>query len=222
VQAATSLFSTSMLLAVNGNYPLLVAGLFVSAPDLGVFRVALASAALVALPTAIANIAVGPLVARLAREGDARALADTISHTTAATFLSTALGFLLLLAFGEPLITLLFGAEYVGAYRPLLILGAAQLIVSAFGIAGTYLNLTGGERLVLRAFILTVPIGLLVAVPLTWAFGIAGAATGNLCMVILWHWYVIVRNRRRIDVPLSLLAAWRHFRLGKPASESIH
>lgn len=209
---AVSLFSTTMLLVINANYPLLIAGLFVGADDLGIFRVALASAALVALPTSIANISMGPVIAKLHRESDYSGLASAIAHTTIATFLSTAGGLLFLLLAGRPLIAFLFGPEYTSAYYPLVILGIAQLVVSAFGTAGTYLNLTGQERLVVNAFAASVPIGLVASVPLTAHFGINGAALGNVVMVIIWHWYVLWLHRRRINVPLSILAAWRHTR----------
>jgi O-antigen/teichoic acid export membrane protein len=197
---------------LNGNYPLLIAGMFVGAVDLGILRVALSSAVLIALPSSVANIAVGPLVARLHHDRNVTGMADTISHTTIACFAATSAAFLIILAAGRPLLSLLFGQDFVGAYIPLLTLGAAQVIVSAFGITGTYLNLTGGERLVLRAIVWAVPLGLLTTVPLTALFGINGATIGNLCMVVIWHWYVLVRNRGAAAAPLSLFAAIRHIR----------
>jgi len=215
-----SFLSTNTLWVLNANYPLLVAGLFVSATDLGIFRVALSSAVLIALPSSIANIAVGPMVARLHHDRDAAGMKDTISHTTIACFATTGLAFLIILVAGRPLLGLLFGHEYIGAYVPLLILGATQLFVSAFGITGTFFNLTNGERLILRAFVWTVPLGLLVTVPLTAAFGIRGATIGNLCMVVAWHWFVLVRNRGLAAAPLSLFAALRHVRRQSPEAPS--
>jgi O-antigen/teichoic acid export membrane protein len=217
VKTCLSFLSTTMLLALNANYPLLVAGLFVAAHDLGILRVALSSAALVALPTAIANIAVGPVVAKLHHDRRGRELADALSQTTIACFVTTLCALLVIGVAGRPLLGFAFGGEYVPAYPPLLILGAAQLVVSAFGITGTYLNMTGKERLVLRAFAITVPIGLLITVPLTAWWGISGATVGNLCMVVMWHWYVLMLNRRQIDAPLSLLAGIRHL-LRRPAA----
>lgn len=212
VSVSLSFLSTGLLMALNANYPILVAGIFVRATDLGVFRVALSSAAFVALPTVIANLAMAPTIAKLSKEGDKDGLADTLSHTTIATFASTALGLGILVLIGEPLIEFLFGGAYRGAYLPLLVLGAAQLIVAAFGVAGTYLNMSGHERLVIRAFVIAVPLGFLATIPLTWAFGIVGAACGNLCMVAFWHFYVVVIHRREVDAPLFVWSAWSHLR----------
>ncbi len=210
--AATSLLLTAILLAINANYPLLVASPFVSAADLGVFRVALSCAALIALPASIANISLGPIVARLYRDGDRAQLAHNVAHTTVSAFGVTALGLLIVAVAGRPLIIFLFGPQYAEAHVPLMILGAAQLIVAAFGITGTYLNLTGRERLVVKAFMISVPLGLGISVPLAAKFGISGAAFGNFVMVSLWHAYVFRVYRRHIDAPLSLASAWRYLR----------
>ncbi len=210
LMVSSTFLSTSLLQAFNANYPLLLAGLFVAPVDLGIFRVALSSALLLGLPCSIANIGIGPLVAKLHKERKFDELADNLAHVTVLTFLLTFAGLLLLAAFGRLFLSILFGAEYTGALSPLLILGAAQLVVSAFGITGTYLNLTGNDRLVIRAFILAVPLGFAISIPLAWLYGIEGTAIGNLCMVTTWHWYVIVRNCETVRVPISIVGALRH------------
>ena len=208
-QAAFAIMLNAMLGVLNGNYPLITAGLIVSGPDIGVFRVALSSASLLALPAAVANIAAGPLVARHHAQGDGAMLARTLSHTTLASFGATLAGLIVFALFGRTLVVALFGEAYREAYQPLLILGVAQLITAAFGIAGTYLTLTGRETVVLRAFALSVPLGIASSVVLAGYWGIAGAAASTIVMTLAWHLYVF-GHRRRIDVPLSLVAAIRH------------
>jgi O-antigen/teichoic acid export membrane protein len=210
VKTCLSFLSANALAGLNANYPLLVAGAFVSPHDLGAFRVALSSAMLVALPSSIANIAVGPVVARLHHDRHGSELSDTISQTTIACFVTTLLALLLFWVAGRPLISFVFGSQYLAAYAPLLILGIAQLLVSAFGIVGTFLSLTGSETVVLRAAAISVPLGILISIPMTAAFGISGAAMGNLAMVAAWLAYVMVFHRRDIDAPVSIVAAARH------------
>lgn len=210
LMVSSTFFSTSLLLAFNGNYPLLLAGFFVAPVDLGIFRVALSSALLLGLPCSIANIGISPLVAKLYKERKLDELGDNLARTTVLTFFLTLAGLLFLAAFGRLFLSILFGDDYVGALWPLLILGVAQLVVSAFGITGTYLNMTGKHRLVIRAFILSVPLGFAISIPLAWRYGIEGAAVGNLCMVTIWHWYVVFRNRETVRMPISIVGALRH------------
>jgi O-antigen/teichoic acid export membrane protein len=204
--------ANSLLGALNASYPMIVAGLFATGPDLGVLRVAIASAVLLNLPSQIANIATIPLVARHYAAGDILGLARTLSHTTLACFALTAAGWLFLLLFGKPLIVLLFGTEYAAAYAPLLMLGAGQLVIAAFGIAGAYLNLTNREGLVTRAFLISVPLGIAVSLGLAPSLGIIGASAGTVVMAAAWHFYVFAIHRRQVDAPLSLFAALKHVR----------
>ncbi len=209
---ALSLMSNALLTALNGNYPLLVAGLFVSGAPIGVFRVALSSSALLALPFAIANIAAGPLVAREYARKDWAAIARITSHTTLAGFSLTAIGFLIVLVFGRFLIPLLFGPAYVGAYAPLMILGVSQLIICGFGLSGTYLNLTGNHSIVMQAFLISVPLGLISSLIMTPIWGVNGAAGGTIVMAAAWHAYVFLLKGRFVTAPLSLAAAIRTLR----------
>lgn len=209
IPVSTAFMATGLLLVLNANYPIIIAGFFVNPAQVGVFRVALASAALLGLPAAAANITVAPIVAKLAAAEDTAELRLTIAHTTVATFATTLLGGAIVAIAGRTLIKLAFGAEYLGAYEPLLILTAAQIVVAAFGISASFLNMTHREKLVIRAFAICVPLGLVVSIPLTWRLGINGAAIGNLVMVTLWHWYVIFRNRREVEVPIFILPALR-------------
>jgi O-antigen/teichoic acid export membrane protein len=211
--ATSATFMANNLLGVlSASYPMIVAGLFVAGSDLGILRVALASSILLSLPTSIANIATVPPVARELAAGDTEALARTLSHTTLACFALTALAWLFFAVFGRLIIELLFGSEYEGAYGPLLVLGIGHLIIAAFGIAGSYLNLTGRERLATKAFIISVPCGILVSLGSTKYVGIMGAAAGTVVMAAVWHLYVFGSRKRKVGAPLSLLAAVAYVR----------
>lgn len=207
--AAAALMANSLLFVVNGNYPIVVAGLFASSGDLGIFRVALSSVALLGLPFSIANIAAGPVVARQYAEGDEAGLATTLSHTTLASFALTASGLIVIALFGRFFIRVLFGAEYIGAFPPLLLLGVSQLIFSWFGMTATFLSLSERHALVLRAYIVSVPLGILASLCLSAPFGIDGAAMGTIVMAVAWHVFIFGFNANHVRRPLSVAAALR-------------
>jgi O-antigen/teichoic acid export membrane protein len=217
----SSTYMTNGLLgALNGSYPMIVAGLFISGPELGVLRVALSAAILLDLPATVANITAAPLLARQSAAGDRRGLAHTVSHTTTTCFALTLCGWLVLLLAGKSIIAAVFGTEYVGAHVPLLILGAGQLIIAAFGVSNSYLNLTAREGLVTRAFLLSVPLGIASSIVLVRLLGLNGAAMGPVVMAATWHVYVFGFRRREIDAPMSLVAALTHIReLRRPCCE---
>jgi O-antigen/teichoic acid export membrane protein len=209
VGTAFAYTATGLLFALGTHFPIIVAAVFVSQGELGIFRVAMASLAIVGLPVSVANVTAGPLVAALRGSGDEQALALAIRRSTVAAFACTSAVLLVLAAAGRPLIALLFGGDYVAAYWPLLVLGAGQLVNSGFGIAGPYLNLTGREGLVTRAYALAVPTGMAASTALTPLWGLSGAAAGSVVMAVVWHACLFVGYRREVDVPLSLLAALR-------------
>lgn len=209
-RAVAGAFTANSLLAVlNGNYPVIIAGLFASATDVGVLRVALSASALLALPVSIANIATVPIVARQSAEGDDASVAKTLGHTTLAAAGATIIGLLIVIVFGRSLIGLLFGSAYLGAYTPLIIIGFANLLIACFGIAGSYLNMTGREFIVVKAFCISVPAGLVASVILGKIFGISGVAAGVVIMNATWHFYVFVIHRREVRVPLFIGSAIR-------------
>lgn len=210
VGTASTYMANGLLGALNGNYPILVASLFVSGAELGIFRVAISSTILLSLPASIANIATIPVVAQQSAAGNRAALAQTLSHTTIAAFGLTALGWFILLILGEPLIGVLFGQEYLPAYGPLLVLGVGQVIIAAFGVSGSYFNLTGREQLVTRAFLLAVPLGIGASFAMVQMFGITGAAIGTVVMAAVWHYYVFAIRHGEVDAPVSLFAAISH------------
>jgi|GEM_PF-4771982 len=207
-RTSMSFMSGYVMSALNGNYPILIAGLFVSAADVGVFRVALSSAALLGLPTAIVNIAMGPVIAKLHNAGDQRGIEQALSHSALLGFAATTIGIGVVAVAGKPLIVLLFGLDYGGAYGPLLLLGLSHLLVSAYGIVGTYLNMTGRENLVIQAMLISVPVGFAFSVPLTWSFGIQGAAFSNLVMVAIWHLFVVYLNGGKLGANFRLKELW--------------
>ncbi|NJC06473.1 O-antigen/teichoic acid export membrane protein [Sphingomonas kaistensis] len=212
IPVAAALSGNQLFAAINGNYPILVASFFVSAEGLGILRVALSSFAIVGLPTAIASIAAAPAISRALAANARSHLDDLLSFATLAGFAATLVGMVVLLVAGETLIGWVFGNEYRPAIEPLLILGVSQIVVTAFGVTGVYLAMSGRERVVLKAFAVAVPAGILTSLLLVRDFGGAGAASGTVAMAAVWHFYVFVVEREAIRAaPLSLVGAIRHF-----------
>lgn len=184
--------ATTVMRAFDSQLPMLVLGAFVAASDLGTFRVALASIMLVSFPYTLISIITPPVAARLVAAGDRRRLQRLASAMTVTTLLPTIAILALLWLFGVPLITFVFGADYAGAWPVLMVLGAAGVLNSVFGVTPAILFATGHERKVTIAFtagVVTLAALLAVLTAVGGIMGAAGAIVGGVLVreTLLWR-----------------------------------
>ena len=200
---------TDLLRAIDGNITPILLAAMVTVTDLGVFRVAAASAALLALPYALFSVIATPIVARLHAEGETVRLQKAACAMALAMTAATGLLLLLLWCLGPTLITLLFGAAYRGAWSVLMVLGLAQLLNAAFGIAPTLLNATGSERFLALIFATSLAVTLLATLLLTPVLGILGAAISVVIGVLLRGIPLQIGVVRRLGIQPSILSVLR-------------
>jgi len=87
-----------------------------------------------------------------------------------------AIAILVILVGGRPLIQLLFGKEFLGAYEPLLILMAVPLLSVVSFPLGPMLYALGKAGAPLRAKVIASIVFFIILAPLCWKLGVAGAA----------------------------------------------
>ncbi|WP_448579487.1 oligosaccharide flippase family protein [Thermaurantiacus sp.] len=208
-RAALPMWATTILFVLDAQAPILIFGLFAEAAQLGNFRVAVGSLVFVALPYALVTGFLPPLAARMQAEGDPAGLQRLASASALACFIPTLMIFLLLLVAGEPLIDLVFGAEYGAAWLPLMIMAAGSLFRAAMGIPATFLQAACHERVVTLAFAL----GLILLVALLFLLaprhGDAGAAAAVVGAMVARDGFLAVVCRLRTGTHTSLMAVGR-------------
>jgi O-antigen/teichoic acid export membrane protein len=218
LKSALPMGLTDLLRAIDGNVvPILLAGM-VTTTDLGVFRVAAASAALLALPYALFSVIGAPIIARLHAEADIVRLQKTASAIALAMTAATGLLLLLLWWLGPALIALLFGSAYSDAWPILMVLGVAQLFTAAFGISPTLLNATGAEKFLAMIYALSLAVTLLGTVLLTPSLGILGAAVAVVIGVVLRGIPLQIGVVRRLGIQPSILSVCQGRKLGGRAA----
>ena len=180
LRAALPLGAVDVLRQFDGSYGVVLVGWLASGIELGVFRVALASAVLAAMPVTIVHVLLAPTLSRLHAAGDTREMQRVLSW--AATGLTAIMLPIALAAWfiGKPLIILVFGAAYADAWLPLFLLTLAQTIYALFGMGPVLLAMCDGERDLIRIYAIAVGSAVLAAIPLTMAWGGAGAACAPL------------------------------------------
>lgn len=165
----------------------LLLGLLASASAVGLFRIATATVAVIALPIALINAVAAPVVARLYAEGDNRRLQHLCVRTAQLMTAAVTLLTLPLLFWGEPLIAFVFGPDYAPADTALLILAAGQIATAAFGIHGVLLNMTGYEHHATRAISWGLLTGVVLTLALVPIWGEVGAALAIITASLVWN-----------------------------------
>jgi O-antigen/teichoic acid export membrane protein len=200
VRAATPTYNTRVWLAsalplsfiagmqiINNQTDIVMLGLFTTAEDVGVYRIAAHGAHLVAFTLGAINMVISPHIARLYKAGDHERLQHMLTWSARlilASALPVALAFTL---FGEQILGFLFGSEFTGGYWALVILCAGQLINAAMGSVAFILNMTGHERDSAWGISAAAGVNVLLNLALIPSFGIEGAATATAASLAIWN-----------------------------------
>ncbi|MBV0913481.1 lipopolysaccharide biosynthesis protein [Anianabacter salinae] len=217
--AALPMTGTEVLRVLDGQYPILLLGVIASLQEVGQFRVALAAAGFVGLPTTLITLVIMPHVAQFWAAQDKERMAKLAGGAALATFLSVLLMLIALVAVGRPLIGLLFGPDYLAAWPPLVLISTAFLISAAFGAVATILNMSGEERTVTVAYAVSPVVGAGTTLLLYPGLGLSAAGVGLILSELLKGLILVRRAQRALGVDPSILGArhiFGHIAGGKP------
>lgn len=155
--------------------------------DVGIFRMASSTVALVAMPLSLFNIVSMPLVARLYASDQRAQLQRMLTWVSGGMTLGVILLSLPFLFAGEWLIAMVFGDEYIAGSNVLIVLCVSTIANAVFGINAALLNMTGNQNRVTRASGFALVTLLLASPLLILNFGVMGAAFSNLISVVMWN-----------------------------------
>lgn len=197
---------TEGMRGLQGNIATLVMGGLATAASVGVFRVASSVSVVISIPITLFIIVGSPAVSRLHMQGDIRRMQRLLGWLGAGMTFGSAVLTVAVLIFGQWLLVRLFGVEFEASNGPLLILCAGSILYSALGPAFIVLNMSGHEKRVTRAFIISVAVLLLLAIPLVKFYGADGAALASAFSFVLSN--VIMRGdtRRLLGLESSIIS----------------
>jgi O-antigen/teichoic acid export membrane protein len=173
---------------LNGQIGILLLGWLSSADQVAAMQVAERGAMLVALSLTVVNLVIGPHITQIHRSGD-KARLQTLSRHSARMALLVALPIALpLIFFGGPILSMVFGAEYVEiGTLPLAILAIGQLINVAFGSVGRLLVMSGYEIQSLYGQVVALLVVVVSGLILCPLFGATGAALAIAAGILVWN-----------------------------------
>jgi O-antigen/teichoic acid export membrane protein len=196
-----SAFPFAMITAfqlLNRQTDILALGLFGSADDVGIYRVAVQASALVSFSLEAVNLVIAPRLAALHEQGrveDLHRLAVSSARVVFAVAIPVVTALIL---FGRPLLEFVFGLKYGAAHSALIILALGQLISAVSGSVGYLLNMTGHERDTFRGVAFSAIVTIVLSVILIPPFGIVGAAVAKGVTVAVWNLLLLRQVKRRL------------------------
>jgi O-antigen/teichoic acid export membrane protein len=191
---------TSALFVVNTQTDVVLLGFLCSDADVGCYRVAVQLASLLLFLLVLWNAIVAARFAQLYAANNRHQLQELVSLSSLVVTTWAVGVYLLFAVAGRPLITMLFGTEYEGAYVPLMILGAGQLVNAAAGPVGLLLTMTGHEREALKGVAAAASANILLNLVLIPWFGIPGAATAAALSLVIWNALLWRSVRRHLSI----------------------
>lgn len=186
---------------INDQTDLLMLGFFRTHMDVGIYRVAVQGAALVAFGLQTANAVIAPQFARLYAQGDHARLQHLVTVSARLILLAAFPVALTFILAGGMIAGWVFGSEFTESHISMAILAVGQLINAAIGSVGFLLNMTGHERDVARTLLITAGLNIILNLVLIPSFGMVGAASATAVSLIIWNLmlYKIVKKRIGIN-----------------------
>ncbi|HYG26974.1 MAG TPA: oligosaccharide flippase family protein [Caulobacteraceae bacterium] len=185
---------------VTGQMDTVLVGMFLDNQSTALYRVAAQGATLIWFGIQILQSISSPYFARLYGAGDMSNVHRLFKWTTVLSVLSALPVIAIFILFGDRLIGLVFGQEYVAAHTLLTILCIGYAINIACGPIGSVLSMMGEEKFVSRVMIVSSVTNIVMALVLIQIFGAKGIAISTSFSVAFYH--VALR-----------LYGWRRFRL---------
>ncbi len=194
-------------IAVVNNYVdiLLLGALLASSADVGIYRVA----AQVAVVGGIVYVSINALVTQTfavnLAKGDMNAVSHAARHSARLAFLASLPLPIIMLLFGDPLISLVFGVEFAAAAPIAVILLVGQMINSGFGTAASLLTVSDRGWTVTRWFAYGTLVNIAACCVLIPAWGMMGAAAANVAAGLLFNLAIWTVARNELGIDTSIL-----------------
>ncbi|MEM9714952.1 MAG: flippase [Pseudomonadota bacterium] len=187
-------------LILNKSVYILMIGWFLGASDVGIYRVAVQGATLVAFVLGAVSAAVGPTLAKLNAQGETAKLQKLVSRTVQLIAVPSAIIAGALIFEGDYVLNLIFGPEFIGASLALAILCVGQFIVAVLGISGPLLSMSGFEAQISKSIWWAAFANIVLNASLIPNFGIAGAATATAVTLSGWSVYMVWLSFKKLRI----------------------
>jgi O-antigen/teichoic acid export membrane protein len=188
---------------------IVLVGLFASATQVGLLRIATAVATTAAVAMPVVTQVALPTIARLHAAGQPGQLQKLVTYSARVQFAGVCLLSLPLVFAAEPLLTLVYGPAYAAAADPLRIVAVGQIANAALGPNAALLNMTHHERRVSRAMAMALVVNVTGVLWLVHQWGAIGGAVSFVAGLVCWNVLTWRDGRRLLGIETSVLGVRR-------------
>ncbi|MFQ5334772.1 MAG: lipopolysaccharide biosynthesis protein [Flavobacteriales bacterium] len=198
-RSANYFLMLGLVSVVNSRADILMLGFFRSSEEVGSYALAARLSDFIPFALVVINPVTAPLFASYFKSGNRNALQSLFSRSAMISFVVACAVFGLLFLAGKPLLSF-FGAAFVTAYIPMVLLGGGQLFNAFAGSVGNLLNMAGFEK---NAFIsqgIAVCCNILLNLLLIPHYGMTGAAIATAFALFLWNLLMIIQVKKKTGI----------------------
>ncbi len=175
----------SIVTTLNNELASVMLGFLGSKTSVGYFKVAMQGVTLLSLGLAAFNSVTGPRIARLYRKGDLAGVQSLLTRSVRLSVITSVPFALFLIFFGDFVVSLLFGDEYLPAANLLTVLCVGQIVNVVMGSVGLVLQMTGNEKKALSITLYGLFFSVLLSYLLIPIYGAKGAAYASSFSLVL-------------------------------------
>ena len=194
-QASAPLFLSQGLQLLMTQFPIWILGALHAGSNVAFFGVATRTTLFVSMPLLIANNVIMPLVAALYKSGHKEKLRTLLSVSVTVTSVASTIMALVFFGFGEAILGILYGDEYVQGYTPLVILTFGAVLNVYAGSATVLLAMSGNEQWVLKSVAISAFVSVATGFILVQSMDATGAALASSLGLILYNLLISLKAR---------------------------
>lgn len=171
---------------VNSHVDIIMLGWFKPAADIGVYRIAAQGGGLTLFVLQAAQNVLAPVFGGMQAHKNDSLLRMRFRQVSLLVFLATLPIALVLVVYGEPIVTLVFGPAYAAAALPLAILTLGYFVSVSCGPVRTLLQMVGREGVTARTLGVTVVLNIFLNALLIPDYGVLGSALATAVSVVVY------------------------------------
>lgn len=200
------LYSTIPLALVSGLHliigytDILMLGILRGDYEVGIYRVVVQLSNLIIFGLSSINLFLQPYFSKYYIVGDYIKLQKIVANSSVVILLIAVVPLVIYFVFGDIVIGLLFGVDFVPGVAPLKILSLGQFANAIFGSVGALLNMTGNEKNTMVGMAIAAALNVFLNLCLVPSFGMNGAAVATTVSFVIWNALLWLTVRKKLGV----------------------
>jgi O-antigen/teichoic acid export membrane protein len=181
------MFLTATITFVIGQTGVILLGMYRPETDVGYYAIAVKLSTLTAFVLQAVLSMAGPRFSELYHSNQIDELFYVAHRSAKLIFWATSPILLVLILFGKPIITILYGVDFSVAYWAMVLLTLGQFVNSISGATGLFMNMTGHQNAFKNIVLIAALMNLGLNILLTPLYGLYGAAIAGMLSLMIWN-----------------------------------